>query len=209
MSQELYNTLIRFTSLERETLNSLEIYKKSSLPEEEAQFLLSKSKDNFCFVFYYLSENSRVLNRHTFRNSFLKENLKFFSEEELYYLYEGMKNQLQKFDDFYLLFHHFLIHLNRRTFQNLLLSILSDPGYKANEIIISQNLLIKITENINIPTIFHLKAIQSIVNNEMVKKYVTALNLKLHFKQITGCKTFFKHWYCNLKIKTIEIVFED
>lgn len=180
------------------------------LCEKEVDNLLNLCQNDFCLAFYLLSDSNRVILEKTFRKSFLRQNLKNFSDEELYFLYEGIRNQIRlKFDDFYLLFHHFLIHLNKKPFQSLIISIISEFDYKFNEIIITNDLLSKIMENSAKPSVFQLKFLKWIseVRNPSIERYIKSLNLNFNFGDVTGCKTYFKQWYEKLRSRSIVIRF--
>lgn len=197
--------------LKQDTIHFLQSNRNAVLCKQEVDYLLSNSGTHFCIVFFYLSEHNKVLYKETFKKSFLKENLNSFEEEDLYYLYEGIRNQIkQDFDDIFFILHHFLIHINRRPFQNLLIDLLNNPNYKINEIIVTQNLLGKALENNKKLSCFQIKLIKAILSIESttVNKYVQSLNLSLKISEVNGCKAYFKNWYLQLKNKNIEIFFE-
>jgi hypothetical protein len=178
----------------------LKLNKEIVFCEEELNDLLSTAENDFCLIFYYLSISNRVLSEKTFRNSYLRSNLNNLSEKDLYFLYGGIRNQLKlKFYDFFYLFHHFAIHTDKRPFQSLLLSLFNENDYKLNEIIISNNLLIKILElnNLENPSIFQLKFLKCILEMKslIITKYLKSLNLKLEFNGLIGCKSYFMKWY--------------
>lgn len=195
-------------------LDYFRIHTQFTLEESELVDAFEKAQRNFCVLFFQLSEPHKLLDEKTFRKSYLRASLAKFTEKDLYYLYAGILNQLgQGFDDFYMLFHHFLLHLDSRPFQNLMSTLFSNlnkkSAIKLNECIVSNDLLGKCLQKVEEPTNFHLKFLVFISQNRnpVVVDYVKSLQLSLIFRGINGSKAYFKNWYINQNAGGVRIVF--
>lgn len=197
---------------ELEYFYSLKTIRGGDISEGEMHEILENAKEKYFITFLFLSEGQRVLSVNTFRNSYLRNNLAKFNEEELYFIYEGIRNQIrQNFDDFYFLFHHFLIHKDHKAFQNLVISLFANSSYKLDEIIVSNDLLTVFLRDSQTPSVFQLSILKAILESEssVIREYVKRLNLQLNFSGITGCKSYFKSWYTRFSFRPLSITFSS
>lgn len=202
--------------LEKDILFFLKNNRRSKFDEKYVFTTLETLKNNFSIIFYLFSESNRVLNAENFRQSFLYKNLENFSEEELYYITEGLKNQIiLEFTDFYIVNHLFFTIklLKMHPIRNLLLFTLQNFDYKMREFLISTEILKKMFEDENkvFEDLFYFKLLKILIEStdKTVIAHLKDLNLKINIKNGEGVKRFLKLLYEELEEdkRYINIVF--
>ncbi|KAM0679572.1 hypothetical protein GINT2_002201 [Glugoides intestinalis] len=199
------------------TLEFIKSIKEKRLDDEEAQQLLSRTTpDNYPLAFFILSETNKILDAPTYTKSFICRNLAHFTENDIYYIAEGIRKQIYLgFDDFYLVMDKFFQQrtLKFRPVQNLLLFLFENFDYRIREFLITTNILTAITKESEENTLFVLKIIKKLIESEnpLFKSFLEELELKIDLPRLIGNQKFFFHWYNSLEKEkqTIQVNFHD
>ncbi|ELA42257.1 uncharacterized protein VICG_00656 [Vittaforma corneae ATCC 50505] len=206
-SDTLYNackTRVDAFSQNSDVLEYLKANRKTKFNEDDVFSVLEGMSAQYCLAFYFLSESNRVINAKTYKLSFLFKNLESFPEEDLYYLSEGIKNQIFLcFDDFFIVIHMFFsVNLLKHTpIQNLLIFLLQNFDYKMREFLISTSILKELFFIEGGSTTFHFKLLKILLDsdNPMFTLFLGSLNLKINISEPIGCQKYFKPWYNSLR----------
>lgn len=203
--------------LSTDPLSFIKANRKTQLSQEDVSKTLQSHIDDFPVIFHLLSELNQVINASTYLQSHLYRNLNTFTEEQLYYIVEGIKNQLVLgFDDFFIVMHRFFSCelLRHRPVQGLLLYILQNFDYRVREFLITTDLISKFfTEEIlgDIDATFYLKWLKVMLenDNEVFLIFLDGLRIEIRLPEPKGCRKYFKEWYEDLSSikKRIKISF--
>lgn len=93
------------TDLEMETnVNSM------VLTDEQLICLIYEPHSCSARLFYFLSKKYCTVRLKDFKKSYIFRNIKKFNDDELYYIYEGLRAQIeQNFNEVYFLLHHLIM----------------------------------------------------------------------------------------------------
>lgn len=191
-----------FEAIKLEGADLLDYLKLNSglvLKSDEIAYFLESPINEYAQVIFHLSETNKIIFWQTFRKTYIFENYCNFNEEEMYFLCEAMKNQVQNgHDDFFYIMHHFFKNIGASwPLQRLFIYLSSTMCFKLREFIITENLVEKVLKNKNTPDIFKIKLIKAVTDAKSLalNEYLCDKKLKLEMKQPRGCLAFFKKWY--------------
>lgn len=165
--------------------------------EEHLNSLLDNLSFSYPIVFFFLSENNKVLSVERYRNSFIDRNVENFTEEDLYYITEGIKNQIiLGFDDFFFVMHKFFTTklLEYKPIQSLFLFLLNRFNYKMREIVMtSEETFFRRDLDLDFKIQILVKFLES--NNNNFLEFLKSHRIEIDSKTLIGINAFFIKWY--------------
>lgn len=197
-----------------DVLEYLKLNRKTKFNEDDVFSVLEGMTAQYSLAFFFLSESNRVINSKTYKLSFLFKNLENFSEEDLHYLSEGIKNQVfLGFDDIFIVIHEFFSAnlLKRAPLQSLLIFLLQNFDYKMREFLISTNILREVFYIEGDNATFHFKLLKLLLESDspIFASFLWDLGLEVTVPEPRGCQKYFRLWYNGLEeeSKLIKISF--
>lgn len=169
------------------------------LKTEDVLRIMESSLPLYAQTVFFLSETNRIIFWETYRKTFIFENYNNFSEEEMYYLCEAIKNQIsQGFNDFYFVMHHFFMKLEHSPpLQGLFVFLLESFGFELRELILTHGIFENIIRNDSVSLVFKLKVVKRVLEagHPILDEYLANKRFKIPIKSLTGCTEYFRRWY--------------
>lgn len=163
--------------------------------------MLQTGNSLYARIFYALSTSNKTISISTFKSTFLYTNFPHFGEEDLLFICEGIKLQLERGEpDFYLVIHHFFGDVRRSEHLRLFLVFLVENGdYKIREFLITYDVIEKVFGyRISCfgDKLFVCKFLKAVVamDSEFIRQYIVRKGLCIEIPMENDCMSFFASW---------------
>ncbi|KAI5176575.1 hypothetical protein PAEPH01_2373 [Pancytospora epiphaga] len=195
-TEDIARQKIEVAFYERILKTPLEVYS-----EEVITGILQHDSLHYAKLFYLLSINNLTLRVHSFKSSFLYKNIENFSEDELAYICEGIKLQIEhKTHEFYYISHHFFRKIDKsRQLRALLLYLMNIGDYRTRELLLTHGLAVKIISGDTSEAeqrVFLVKFLKQLIilDNGIIKSYLVDSGVNICVELKDACVRFFLKW---------------